>query len=149
MRISAQEVKKCGRVAASYTIAAEAFQPYLGEGSTAGPGPVEVDAELMGSGVDVIGKFTAQANVQLTCARCLAAVPYHLRAEFWVTFRPRHAADPESIAMSGPLTADGEDIEVYSGDEIDLDGVVLQNLALAVPYKVVCSSECKGLEWRD
>lgn len=148
MKISAQEVKKCGRISATYTIAAEALQPYLEDGTTAGPAPVQVDVELISSGVDVIGRFEARGRVELSCARCLSPVPYDVHAEFWVTFRPRHAADQASIAMSGPLTAEGEDIEVYSGDEIDLDGVVLQNLALAVPYKVVCSNDCKGLEWR-
>jgi uncharacterized protein len=40
---------------------------------------------------------------------------------------------------------EGEDILPYSGDTIELQPVVRDNLVLAIPMKVVCQADCKGL----
>ena len=38
-----------------------------------------------------------------------------------------------------------EEIETFSGDSIDLTSTVFRNILAAMPMKVVCSDDCKGL----
>ena len=38
-----------------------------------------------------------------------------------------------------------DNFETYSGDQIDLSDYLKEQIALSLPFKVVCSDECKGL----
>ncbi len=81
------------------------------------------------------GVFTLQgqltANVIGQCGRCLAAVPRSLQIEVTEIYRPQAAAD--------------EDGYTYTGQELDLEPALWDNLVLALPARLLCQANCRGL----
>ena len=37
------------------------------------------------------------------------------------------------------------DYEFFDGEEIDIDLLVVEQIVLALPFKALCSEECKGI----
>ncbi|HHV79761.1 MAG TPA: DUF177 domain-containing protein [Firmicutes bacterium] len=142
MKINVRDIKKCESLEVSYDIQSEAVKPYVDEAVVITE-PVHVKAELRSSDSDVVGRFEVRGELQLSCARCLAPVPYKVETGFWTVFRKS-----SSVKRDEPGMGD-EDVVEFDGDEIDLDDVVLQNVALSIPVKVLCRSDCKGIEWRE
>ncbi len=75
---------------------------------------------------------TISAAVESSCARCLEPVKMTIQAGFEEEFARR--ADP-----------DFPDRHVFSGDRIVLDEIVLANIVLDMPIRVLCSEDCRGL----
>jgi len=94
-----------------------------------------------GRGVDLQAHL--DARLDLSCGRCLEAVPFQLSSEVALTLVPA-AAEP------GP----GQEIEVTDEDaalfacpegKADLESLVTEQIYLALPLKPLCSEGCKGL----
>ena len=86
------------------------------------------------------GQLTA--NLEMTCARCLESVVHPVEREFDLLYRPATVASkvPE-VEVKG---AESE-ISYYSGDGLDLNDALREQVLLALPLKVVCREDCKGL----
>lgn len=95
---------------------------------------------LKGEVVNVSGllEFHAActAEVGAVCDRC--AEPYTMQLDFTVDERMKKA-DPYQ-------ETDGDsDIRILKNDVLDLDVVVYEALYLALPGKMLCREDCKGL----
>ncbi|MDI7246350.1 MAG: DUF177 domain-containing protein [Bacillota bacterium] len=107
-------------------------------------GPVEVRARATNTGhgaMLVQGK--ARASLKATCDRCLAPFDLGVESEFEQQYkngrddgRPRQTAGGDDS---------GQDEREYHGDFIDIGPEVRESLSLAIPMKLVCSDECRGL----
>jgi uncharacterized protein len=81
-------------------------------------------------------------TIQMSCARCLEPVTRDVKRDFDLIYRPQGVdAGQEELSVT---QAEAE-IGYYVGDGLDLGDVLREQLVLALPYKVVCREDCKGL----
>ncbi len=90
--------------------------------------------------IHVAGEFSA--TLELLCARCLEPVVREVQRSFDLLYRPQ-GSDAGHDELS--VTQAEADIGYYTGDGVLLEDVLREQVLLAVPLKVVCNEECKGL----
>lgn len=81
-------------------------------------------------------------GLELQCARCLEAVRQEVSREFELLYRPL-GADAGRDELS--VTDAEAEIGYYQGDGILLEDVLREQVLLALPLKVTCREDCKGL----
>jgi uncharacterized protein len=81
-------------------------------------------------------------GLELQCARCLEPVKQDVEREFELLHRPL-GADAGRDELS--VTAAEAEIGYYQGDGILLEDVLREQVLLALPLKVTCREDCKGL----
>jgi uncharacterized protein len=83
------------------------------------------------------------AEVSLTCARCLGVAPLKVDESFAMTLAPRQTEDtlPEEVELS----ADDLDFGYYDDDIIDLEAMVRERILLEIPISPLCREDCRGL----
>ena len=81
-------------------------------------------------------------TVSLSCSRCLKEFSSDLSSAFTIFYTKAVTAQPEDEVELGE-----QDLvsATYSGDEIDFSDEVAEQILLELPYKPLCSEECKGL----
>jgi uncharacterized protein len=90
--------------------------------------------------IRLVGDFSA--SVELSCARCLEPVMRDIAKTFDLLYRPLGSdAGREEVT----ITQAEAEIGYYQGEGLLLEDVLREQLLLAVPLKVVCSEDCKGL----
>jgi uncharacterized protein len=119
--------------------------------------PAELDfenepAELIGeiTAQVTIGKGIAQtevageilAGVVLECSRCLKEVENSLKIPFKVSFVNVENFTDQS---EHELDSDELEIDVIENDQIDLKELVREQILLALPARIFCREDCKGL----
>ena len=82
------------------------------------------------------------AGLELQCARCLEPVPQDIKRDFELLYRPL-GADAGRDELS--VTDAEAEIGYYQGDGLLLEDVLREQLLLALPLKVTCSEDCRGL----
>lgn len=83
-----------------------------------------------------------QTTLEMPCARCLEPVVQDVKREFELLYRPLGIdAGREELSVTG---AEAE-IGYYSGEGLLLEDVLREQVLLAVPLKVICRQDCKGL----
>ena len=81
-------------------------------------------------------------RLELTCARCLDPVERDVRRDFELLYRPL-GADAGRDELS--VTDAEAEIGYYQGDGLLLEDVLREQVLLAVPLKIICRADCKGL----
>ena len=96
--------------------------------------PVHADLELESvvEGILVTGPVSAQ--VVSRCARCLTEFSSDLAVEVC-----------ELFAAPGHLEEQEEEVYRVAGDEVDLEPMLRDELALALPLNPLCREDCKGM----
>jgi uncharacterized protein len=82
------------------------------------------------------------AGLESQCARCLEPVPQEIAREFELLYRPL-GADAGRDELS--VTDAEAEIGYYEGDGILLEDVLREQVLLALPLKITCRQDCKGL----
>ncbi|HUO25100.1 MAG TPA: DUF177 domain-containing protein [Candidatus Aquilonibacter sp.] len=82
------------------------------------------------------------ATLELTCARCLEPVRQDISREFELLYRPR-GSDAGRDELS--VTDAEAEIGYYQGEGLQLEDVLREQVLLAVPLKVICREDCRGL----
>ncbi|MGH7751464.1 MAG: YceD family protein, partial [Gemmatimonadales bacterium] len=103
---------------------------------------VELEAELAGAEIHLVGRLATR--IELTCARCLEPVGQDLAPSFDLLYRPvprGGSSGEDEIA----LKPDNLEIGFYVDDGLFLGDVLAEQVHLALPMKVVCREECRGL----
>jgi uncharacterized protein len=90
--------------------------------------------------IRVNGKL--RTRLELPCARCLDPVIYDVNRDFDLLYRPQ-GSDTSREELS--VTAAEAEVSYYQGEGLLLNDVVREQVLLAVPLKVVCRDNCKGL----
>jgi uncharacterized protein len=81
-------------------------------------------------------------KLELPCARCLEPVIEDVKRKFDLLYRPLGAdAGREELSVTG---AEAE-ISYYQGEGLLLEDAIREQVLLAVPLKVICREDCKGL----
>lgn len=81
-------------------------------------------------------------SVKLTCSRCLVEYAADIASKFTIFYTKSVESQPEDEVELGE-----EDLisVSYAGDEIDFADEIAEQVLLEIPYKPLCSEECKGL----
>lgn len=81
-------------------------------------------------------------EVRLSCSRCLCEFTSGISSTFTVFYTKALTAQ-----LQDEIELDEQDLvsATYSGDEIDFSDEIAEQVLLEVPYKPLCSEECKGL----
>ncbi len=82
------------------------------------------------------------AGLELQCARCLEPVPQDVKRDFELLYRPL-GADAGKDELS--VTDAEAEIGYYQGEGLLLEDVLREQVLLALPLKVTCRADCKGL----
>lgn len=82
------------------------------------------------------------ADLELQCARCLEPVRQPVKRDFELLYRPL-GADAGKDELS--VTDAEAEIGYYQGEGILLEDVLREQVLLALPLKVTCREDCKGL----
>jgi uncharacterized protein len=90
--------------------------------------------------IRVLGNLAT--SVEAACARCLEPVTRQVEWKFELLYRPL-GIDAGREEMS--VTQAEAEIGYYQGEGIELTDILREQILLAVPMKVVCREECKGL----
>lgn len=95
-------------------------------------GPIFVEAVLKSQTGTI--SFSAKVSFEAVhpCDRCLEDVKSSYRYVF-----------EHKVVRS--LSDDSEDYIVAGNDELDLKQLLLEDISLSLPTKVLCSSDCKGI----
>ena len=103
-------------------------------------GPLRAQVALVPSDGEVL--LTGQLNMQVryNCVRCLEPFDEDLRESFHVTLSDQEGAPAEMELGSGD-----PEIEFLKGGELDLTGLVTEQLYLALRPHPVCQATCRGL----
>jgi uncharacterized protein len=81
-------------------------------------------------------------SLELLCARCLEPVTQDVSRTFDLLYRPLGTdAGREELSITG---AEAE-ISYYQGEGLLLEDAIREQVLLAVPLKVICRENCKGL----
>jgi uncharacterized protein len=104
--------------------------------------PLEVTAtaELIEGQIRITGEI--ETKVEMVCARCLEAVVDEVHRSFDLFYSPLpHGTRPEEAR----LRDDDAEIGFFQGEGLFLADVLREQVLLALPMKVICRSDCRGL----
>jgi DUF177 domain-containing protein len=105
-------------------------------------GPLKVDAvaELLASESRIRGHLGTR--LKASCDRCLTAVEFRVEHDFDLFYRPMaDIAHEEEVEVP----EDESEVGFYTGEGINLNDLLVEQVILAVPMKIVCRAACKGL----
>jgi uncharacterized protein len=104
------------------------------------PVKLNVTAELVAAEIRIRGHLATR--LESNCDRCLGAVEIPVSTDLDLFYRPM-----QSLAGEEEVELPTAELEVgfYSGDGIELADVATEQVILAMPMKMVCSAECRGL----
>ena len=139
MRITVEELE-VHPIVVSKTYPVGALDYHGAEFRQAAPLRVDAVAELSGSEIHIRGRLGT--SLEACCDRCLASVAIPVERDFDLYYRP-----VSTIARAEEVELPEDELEVgfFSGDGIELDDVVTEQVILSVPMKVVCQTDCRGL----
>src|SRR5882724_3974051 len=89
-----------------------------------------------------------KAGIEVLCDRCLATVTVDIDSDFDLVYMPLSAA---SIAPGEHEIVEEHDFDIAyydegeSGQVIDVDALVREQIELGMPVHLLCNEECKGL----
>jgi len=81
-------------------------------------------------------------GVELQCARCLEPVRQEIKRDFELLYRPL-GADAGRDELS--ITDAEAEIGYYQGNGLLLEDVLREQVLLALPLKITCRPDCRGL----
>jgi uncharacterized protein len=104
--------------------------------------PLEVNAtaELIDGQIRVSGQM--QTKIEQVCARCLEPVIEEVHRSFDLFYSPLPKMEKPEEERLKDLDAD---IAFYEGEGLFLADVLSEQMLLAVPMKMICRSDCRGL----
>lgn len=79
--------------------------------------------------------------IETDCSLCLDKAHIPVSSRFHYTFVPRRG----DVEDEKELTAEDMDVEYYVEETIDLDPIILEQIVLQIPMRVVCRETCRGL----
>ena len=104
------------------------------------PLEVRATAELIEGQIRVSGQL--HTRLELVCSRCLEAVVEEVTRDFDLYYRPAGATRRDEQMK---LKQDDTEIAFFDGDGLFLADVLAEEVNLAIPMKVICRSDCRGL----
>jgi uncharacterized protein len=104
------------------------------------PLEVRATAELLEGQIRISG--SVHTKLEVVCARCLEPVAEEVSRDFDLFYQPvKEGPHAERVH----LKLDDTEIAFFEGDGLFLTDVLAEQVFLALPMKVICRSDCRGL----
>jgi DUF177 domain-containing protein len=91
---------------------------------------------------DILVRGRLQGELDLTCGRCLEPFSAPVETEFDLLLVP---APTGAGSEEEELSAQELDVDFYTGDNVDLEAIIREQIILMLPLKPLCTAICKGL----
>jgi uncharacterized protein len=104
--------------------------------------PVTVKGNLRLAGNEAFVNGRIETRAQVECDRCLQPVELPVSAAFDLEYIT--GQDYES-SQAVELTDEQMSVSVFDGKAIDIDEIVKEQILLAVPTRMLCREDCKGI----
>ena len=93
-------------------------------------------------GQDILIRGSLEGSLGLSCGRCLEPFAAPVATEFELLLLPAPASESPD---EEELSARELDLDVYTGETVDLEALVREQIILLVPLKPLCQEDCRGL----
>ena len=106
------------------------------------PRPLNVVLELNRRTDHLRVTGTVEGSLEVACHRCLKAFMYPINEQVEIFL-----IEKEEVPREDETELETEDMnyEFFDGEIIEVDQLVAEQVFLALPVKVLCSEDCKGL----
>lgn len=104
------------------------------------PLEVRATAELVEGQIRISGHL--HTRLELVCSRCLEPVVEDLSRDFDLFYRPVSTIAKEEEVH---LKLDDTEVGFFQGEGMFLADVLAEQVNLAIPMKVICRGDCRGL----
>jgi uncharacterized protein len=104
--------------------------------------PVRAEVSALWEYDHVRASGSVASAVRLSCSRCLADYQLPIASNFTIFYTKSAGGDlDEEVELS-----DEDLISVsYTGEEIDLDFEIAEQVMMEIPFKPLCGESCRGL----
>jgi uncharacterized protein len=106
------------------------------------------DARITGTvnlskhGHDILVRGQLTGHLDLACSRCLTSFTQPVAADFDLLLVPA----PDAAAAADEELSPAElDLDYYTGEVVDLETILREQIILMIPIKPLCDEACKGL----
>jgi DUF177 domain-containing protein len=104
--------------------------------------PAAVNGKVRLSRQEVFVNGNLETRAQVECDRCLQPVELPVR----IDFRLEYITGPDYQASGAAELTEAEmSVSVFDGEAIDVDEIVKEQILLAVPTRMLCREDCKGI----
>lgn len=93
-------------------------------------------------GREILVRGRVQGHLQLACSRCLENFEAPVAGDFDLLLMPGPGG---AAAESEELSAADLDVDYYTGEVVDLETILREQVILLVPLKPLCTEDCKGI----
>jgi uncharacterized protein len=104
--------------------------------------PAAVNGKIGLSGNEVFVNGHVETRVQVECDRCLKPVELPVNADFTLEYISGSEYESSEVVE---LTEAEMSVSVFDGSAIDVDEIVKEQILLAVPTRMLCREDCKGI----
>jgi len=104
--------------------------------------PPRVRFRLQRLGLEIRIQGQIEAEVEVHCDRCLSAFRLAVTPDFDVFYAPLAVLMPEEEVQ---LTERDLQFGFYQNELIDIDALVREQIRLALPFRLLCREDCRGL----
>ncbi|GBC81543.1 hypothetical protein HRbin10_00655 [bacterium HR10] len=104
--------------------------------------PPRVRFRLQRLGMEIRIEGRIETEIEVRCDRCLSAFRLPVCPDFDVFYAPIEVLKPEEEVE---LTERDLRFGFYHGERIDIDALVREQIRLALPFRLLCREDCRGL----
>jgi uncharacterized protein len=105
------------------------------------PGVIQGSVHVEKLGRDLLVRGHLAGILKLSCSRCLAVYDEPVQADFDILLVP----GPEPLMDEEELSEADLDLDYYSGETVELEGLIREQVILLIPLKPLCAETCRGL----
>lgn len=103
------------------------------------------DIRVQRNGREVLLQGHICAHLVAECARCLGDAHFDVESDLATLMTP-HEDSPDVDLDDLEIDPEEPDRDYYSGDTLELDGLVREYLVLDLPVDPLCDEACTGIE---
>ena len=104
--------------------------------------PASVNGKIRLAGNEVFVNGHVDTRAQIECDRCLNPIELPVSADFELEYITGSEYESSGVAE---LTEAEMSVSVFDGEAIDVDEIVKEQILLAVPTRMLCREDCKGI----
>jgi uncharacterized protein len=103
---------------------------------------VDGSVRLEKHGRDILVRGRLQGRLHLACSRCLEEFDAPVEGDFDLLLVP----GPQPVRGEGEeLSVSDLDLDYYTGEVVELEAILREQIILMVPLKPLCTEDCKGI----
>ncbi|HEV8169869.1 MAG TPA: DUF177 domain-containing protein [Pyrinomonadaceae bacterium] len=104
--------------------------------------PATVNGRIRLGGNEVFVNGHVDTRTQVECDRCLKTIELPVNADFELEYITGTEYESSEVAE---LTEAEMSVSVFDGHALDVDEIVKEQILLAVPTRMLCREDCKGI----